>query len=267
MPSARSNAVDEPQQNAISRVADALRAGASAVAFTGAGISTESGIPDFRSPGGVWSRYQPVLYPDFLADHDARVRYWKMKHELWGAYAGVEPNAGHLALARLEAAGRLTAVLTQNIDGLHQAAGSGRVIELHGTDRFVACVACGHRTEAGPVHERVDAGEAVPQCDQCGGWLKPATISFGQQLDEAVLAEAFERASEATAMLAIGSSLVVEPAASLPVQAKRSGAFLAIINRDQTPLDSIADVVIREPIGQVLPAIADAVLASRNGIR
>ena len=252
--------MNDEQQAAVARVADALRRASDAVAFTGAGISTESGIPDFRSPGGVWSRYQPVYYQDFMTDHDARVRYWKMKHEAFGAYAEVQPNAGHEALVRLQRADRLVAVITQNIDGLHQAAGSRRVIELHGTDREVACVMCGKRYEAGPIHARVDAGDEVPQCEACDGWLKPATISFGQQLEGEVLIDASGLSGKADVFLAIGSSLVVEPAASLPVHAKRSGAFLAIINRDDTPLDQLADVVIQAPIGEVLPAIADGAL-------
>jgi len=249
--------MNDRQQADVAKIAEALRNARGAVAFTGAGISTESGIPDFRSPGGVWSRYQPVMFQDFLADHDARVRYWRMKHEAYGAYATVRPNAGHDALARLEAAGRLVGVITQNIDGLHQAAGSRTVHELHGTDRHVACVACGKRFDAEPVHARVEAGEAVPECDGCGGWLKPATISFGQQLDPDVLSETIRLSREADVFLAIGSSLVVEPAASLPVHAKQAGAMLVIINRDTTPLDDIADVVIHAAISVVLPVIDD----------
>ncbi len=250
----------DTQSDGLTRIGAALRESRRGVAFTGAGISTESGIPDFRSPGGVWSRYQPVLYPDFLADPAARERYWRMKHEAWGAYAGVGPNAGHEALVRLEQADRLVGVITQNIDALHQQAGSRHVVELHGTDRAVACVQCGQRYEAGPVHERVEQGESVPQCDACGGWLKPATISFGQNLDPEVLDEAVRLAGQADVFLAIGSSLVVQPAASLPVQAKQAGAFLVILNGTETPLDTVADVVIHAPIGETLTHLADAVL-------
>ena len=246
----------------LARIGAALRECRRGVAFTGAGISTESGIPDFRSPGGVWSRYQPVLYPDFLAHHAARERYWRMKHEAWQAYAGAGPNAGHEALVRLEQADRLVGVITQNIDALHQQAGSRHVVELHGTDRAVACVQCGQRYEAGPIHERVEQGESVPQCDACGGWLKPATISFGQNLDPQVLDEAVRLAGQADVFLAIGSSLVVQPAASLPVQAKQAGAFLAIVNGTETPLDTVADAVIHAPIGETLTHLADAVLTA-----
>lgn len=251
----------DTQAEGLARIGVALRESRHGVAFTGAGISTESGIPDFRSPGGVWSRYQPVLYPDFLAHHEARERYWRMKHEAWQAYAGAGPNAGHEALVRLEQADRLVGVITQNIDALHQQAGSRHVVELHGTDRAVACVQCGQRYEAGPIHDRVEQGETVPQCDACGGWLKPATISFGQNLDPDVLDEAVRLAGQADVFLAIGSSLVVHPAASLPVQAKEAGAFLAILNGTETPLDTVADVVIHAPIGETLTRLADAALA------
>ena len=225
------------------------------VAFTGAGISTESGVADFRSPGGVWSKYQPVMFQDFLASAEARRQYWRMKKEGYWEMRRARPNAGHRALARLEAAGKLVAVITQNIDGLHQDAGSRRVVELHGTSRSVVCLQCAARFDPDAIQAQLESGEEIPLCDRCGGPVKPATVSFGQVLPEEVLSEAFQLATSADLMLAIGSSLVVEPAASLPLQAKRNGARLVILNKTETPLDPIADVVLCEPIGESLAAV------------
>jgi NAD-dependent deacetylase len=246
----------------IRQIAAKLAGADSAVAFTGAGISTESGIADFRSPQGVWSRHTPVYFDEFLASHEARVRHWKMKKEAYPEFVAAKPNAGHRALAELEQAGRLVGVITQNIDGLHQDAGSRNVLELHGTGRFVECLTCHKRWRSEEIFARYADREDVPVCDECGGWLKPATVSFGQQLPQDVLAESQRLSMEADVFLAIGSSLVVEPAASMPVYAKRSGAFLAIINRDETPLDGIADVIIRDPIGQTLSGLIENVLSN-----
>ena len=238
-----------------SRVARYLTESERALAFTGAGISTESGIPDFRSPGGIWTRYKPVMFQDFLAREDARRQYWLMKKEGYHELKGAKPNAGHLALARLEAAQKLVAVITQNIDGLHQDAGSRRVLELHGTSRHCVCLACETRYDPAVIQQRLEAGVEIPLCDGCGGLIKSATISFGQALPADVLTEAFDLCMRTDLILAIGSSLVVEPAASLPLQAKQNGARLVIINRTETPLDSRADVVLREPIGASLAEI------------
>jgi len=241
--------------NNIAKVVRYFSESKRALAFTGAGISTESGIPDFRSPGGVWTRYQPVLFQEFLASEEARRRYWQMRREGYYEMKNAKPNEGHLALARLEAAGRIIAVITQNIDGLHQDAGSRRILELHGTSRYCICLKCGERFGTDDIQERLESGLEVPLCDKCGGFIKSATISFGQALPVDVLTEAFDLCMATDMMLAIGSSLVVEPAASLPLQAKQSGARLVIINRDETPLDSMADVVIRSPIGLSLMEI------------
>jgi NAD-dependent deacetylase len=241
----------------LKAMADELGSARTAVAFTGAGISTESGISDFRSPGGVWSRHRPVYFNEFLASHDARVLHWQMKKEAWPEFAAARPNVGHRVLAGLERAGRLVAVITQNIDGLHTEAGNERVLELHGTGRFVECLDCHKRWPAGEIFDRYAGDESVPTCDECEGWLKPATVSFGQALPEAVLEEASQLAMEADVFLAIGSSLVVEPAASLPAIAAHQGASLFIINRDETPLDQLARAVIRKPIGRTLAAIAE----------
>jgi NAD-dependent deacetylase len=226
------------------------------VAFSGAGMSTASGIPDFRSPGGVWTRHQPVMYQDFLASEDARRRYWVARKEMYADFQKARPNAAHLALARLEERGKLEAVVTQNIDGLHQDAGSRRVVELHGTNRRILCVACRLEHDPVRVYAGIDAGRDVPLCDDCGGPLKPATISFGQNLDPDVLDEAFALARAADLMLVLGSSLVVQPAAALPVAAAEAGAHVVIVNRDETPLDGLAAVVIHGPLEEVVPALA-----------
>jgi NAD-dependent protein deacetylase/lipoamidase len=227
-----------------------------AVVLTGAGISTDSGIPDFRSPGGVWSRYPTIMFDHFLASEDARYEYWRQKSELFAQYGDAEPNVGHRVLAQWEAAGRIPGVVTQNIDGLHQLAGSRRVLELHGTAREARCLDCEARFEIEPFVRQFLAGDRVPCCPECGGRLKHATISFGQILPADVLMEASRWAREAELFFAIGSSLVVTPAADLPLVAKEHGARLVIVNREPTPLDGLADAVIPGEIGAVLSAIA-----------
>jgi len=240
----------------ISKVAERLAEARRAVAFTGAGMSTESGISDFRSPGGVWSRYQPVYYDEFLASDEARVRYWRAKKEMYPEFASARPNMGHQVLAKLEQADRIVGVITQNIDGLHHDAGSKRVLELHGNARNVHCISCDKRWASEEIFQQYKDREEVPVCDRCGGWLKPEVVSFGENLPADVLQEAYEISAESDVFLAMGSSLVVEPAASLPANAKQMGSFLVIINRDPTPLDNYADAVIRTPIGETLEAVA-----------
>ena len=237
------------------QVAEWLRESQRVVVFTGAGISTESGIPDFRSPGGVWARNKPVYYDEFLASEQSRQEYWRQKSEAHIDFAGSVPNAGHRVLASWEQNGTLQGVITQNIDGLHQDAGSRRVLELHGTARFVDCLSCAHRYEVEQMVERFQATGTPPTCNHCGGITKHATISFGQQLQPQVIDEATGLARSADVMLAIGSSLVVEPAASLPRIAQAAGARLVILNRDETPLDHLADRVIRKSIGASLQEI------------
>jgi len=244
---------------AITRLAGWLRETQRGVAFTGAGISTESGIPDFRSPGGVWSRHQPVLFQDFLADADARRRYWQIRRESVPGFLAAEPNAGHLALAKLEEQGRLIAVVTQNIDELHQRAGSRRVLEVHGTAMKVKCLSCDKRWSAEEIHARLEAGEDAPTCDACGGLLKSMTVSFGQELPADVWQEAMQLSRQCDLFLALGSSLVVYPAAQLPETAKRSGARLVIINRDPTPMDEVADLVINASIGETMDKVMDVI--------
>ena len=225
------------------------------VAFTGAGVSTASGIPDFRSPGGIWDRYRPVPIQEFLASEDARRRYWRYKRETYTDFAGAKPNAAHTWLARMEAEGRLLGVITQNIDGLHQDAGSRRVIELHGTNRRVDCLDCRRRYPAAEVQDRLNRGCEVPVCDGCGGPLKAATISFGQSLDPRVLSEAFDLARTADLLLVLGSSLVVYPAAAIPEAAASAGVPILIVNREPTPLDGLASAVVLGAVEEVLPGL------------
>lgn len=225
------------------------------IAFTGAGISTESGVPDFRSPGGIWSKVQPVEFQDFLSSSTARHEYWRQKGALFEVFARAQPNDGHHVLANWESAGLLQAVITQNIDGLHQLAGSQRVLELHGTARAIVCLACDARFEPGPLIREFLETDIVPDCAHCGGWLKSATVSFGQNLPERVLVESVDLSRGSDLFLAIGSSLVVEPAASLPRIAKKAGARLVIINREVTDQDASADLILRDSIGTVLEGI------------
>lgn len=226
------------------------------VIFTGAGVSTESGIPDFRSPGGVWSKYRTVYYDEFMASAEARHNYWRQKAEAHRDFADAQPNDGHRVIAEWEKAGRIVGVITQNIDGLHQLAGNKHVLELHGSARQILCQDCGARYDAGPMVEEFLATDLVPACRQCStGRLKHATISFGQALPHEVLDQAVQWCRDADLMFAIGSSLVVSPAADLPRIAKQSGSRLVIINRDETPLDSIADEVVHASIGKTLMAI------------
>jgi NAD-dependent protein deacetylase/lipoamidase len=239
----------------LSHVAEWLSAARRAVVLTGAGISTESGIPDFRSPGGVWSKYRTVFFEEFLSSADGRYEYWRQKCEMHRDFASAQPNAGHTILAAWEVAGRIRGVITQNIDGLHQLAGSRRVLELHGTARQAACLDCSARYDIEPLVVQFLAEDRVPECPQCSGRLKHATISFGQMLPHDVLMEATRWSREADLLLAIGSSLVVTPASDLPRMAKERGARLVIINREPTPLDGIADATLRGSIGELLAAI------------
>lgn len=241
----------------VELVAEFLWEAERAVAFTGAGISTESGIPDFRSPGGVWATSQPVYFNEFLASEDARCEYWRQKSITHHEFMQATPNVGHRTLARWESAGHLLAVVTQNIDGLHQIAGSQRVLELHGNARYVSCLDCGARDDADPWVRKFLASGQPPVCPHCGGLLKHATVSFGQMLPAAVLQECIQLSKQADLFLAMGSSLVVEPAASLPRVAKQRGCRLVIINRDPTPQDDLADIVIHDTIGPTLQAIDD----------
>ncbi|MBM4004151.1 MAG: NAD-dependent protein deacylase [Planctomycetes bacterium] len=247
--------ISEEQERACRQVAEMLRRAKSAVAFTGAGISTESGIPDFRSPNGIWANSTPVLYQEFLASSEARFEYWRQKSVAAYDFLNCQPNAGHRLLAQWESNGRLRGVITQNIDELHQRSGSQSVLELHGTALKVLCLNCQRTWEAEPWNARFRDEGKVPDCPDCGGMLKHATVSFGQQLPPEVLMTARQWSRQADVFLAAGSSLVVEPAASLPRVAQENGSSLIIVNRDPTPLDDQATLVIRGSIGEVFACV------------
>ncbi|MBI2998530.1 MAG: Sir2 family NAD-dependent protein deacetylase [Deltaproteobacteria bacterium] len=236
----------------LNEFADRVRGCREIVFFTGAGISTESGVPDFRSPGGIWTRYQPVYFEEFLRSEEARVRYWKMKKETIELYKNVKPNIGHHAIKAFEERGQLLGLITQNVDGLHRLAGVSeeKMVELHGTDRKVVCLGCEKEFDAQAIYNKISRDPTPPLCDRCGGFLKPATISFGQPMPVVAMRRAQELSQAAEIFIVVGSSLQVQPAASFPVMAKQGGAMLAIINRDPTPLDSIADFNHRGAIGE-----------------
>jgi NAD-dependent deacetylase len=230
------------------------------VPFTGAGISTECGIPDFRSPGGIWSRMPPIDFSDFIASQQARDESWRRRFAMEEQFGGAAPGRGHRALASLYASGKSPGVVTQNIDNLHQASGiaSEHVVELHGNTTYATCLDCAARYELPWVKQRfVAADERAPACTACGGFIKTATVSFGQAMPQDEMRKAEQMTLRADLFIAIGSSLVVWPAAGFPVLAKRNGARLVIINRDETEFDDIADLVVRHDIGAVLaPFIA-----------
>ena len=234
-----------------------LDAAARVVVFSGAGISTESGIPDFRSPGGVWSRMKPIYFQEFVASETARVEAWRRKFESDGVMRGAVPNRGHRAVAALVGAGKVSHVVTQNIDGLHQASGIAehQVIELHGNAMYAHCLDCARRYEIEDLRGAFEASLKAPRCDDCGGVVKTATVSFGQSMPPAAMIRAEEAILGCDLCLVVGSSLVVYPAAGFPELAKRRGAGLVILNREATEMDGIADLVLHREIGEVLGAV------------
>lgn len=227
------------------------------VIFTGAGVSTESGIPDFRSPGGLWTRMAPIDFQDFVNSADIRAEAWRRKFEIDKTIKQAEPNKGHMAIAKLVDMGKASHVITQNIDNLHQASGipPERIIELHGNGTYAKCLDCGERHELFWVREKFEASGAAPDCRSCGGIVKSATISFGQAMPEEEMNRAHEATLGCDLFIAIGSSLQVYPAAGFPILAKRNGAMLAILNREPTELDQIADLVIHDEIGPTLAPV------------
>jgi NAD-dependent protein deacetylase/lipoamidase len=243
----------------VQRAAELLAAARSGLALTGAGVSAESGIPTFRGDGGLWTKYDPVKVASieyFMADPSA---YWTASRERGRVALAARPNPGHLALAALEAAGHLVAVVTQNTDGLHQDAGTRRVIELHGSGRTVQCLDCGNREPRAAVQARLDSA-MPPRCAICGGkFLKPTVVLFGEAMPQAAVRDAFGLARAADVILIVGSSLAVYPAADIPVVALRSGARSIIVNAEPTPLDLLADVVIHGRSGDVLPEIVQLI--------
>ncbi len=244
------------QEAAILELRDLIDSASRVVFFTGAGISTESGIPDFRSPGGIWTKNQPIMFEEFMASEEMRREAWRRKLRLDETFTTVQPNRGHRAVAKLIAAEKASAVITQNIDNLHQNSGvpHDRVIELHGNTTYAVCLRCARRHELAPILEAFAKDETLPLCEGCGGIVKTATISFGQAMPEEPMRRAEEETLACDLFIAIGSSLVVYPAAGFPMVAKRHGAKLVILNREPTELDSAADLVLNMEIGPTLGA-------------
>ena len=242
------------------RLKQVIEAAVSVTAFTGAGISTECGIPDFRSPGGFWSKNKPIDYRDFVSDPTARRESWSRFLKLRGQHLDVQPGRGHKALQQLHEDGKMPHLITQNIDNLHQASGlpPEAIIELHGNGTYAKCLQCGARHELDWCADEFTATGECPLCPGCGGLVKSATISFGQAMPEEQMRLAEAASLSCDVFLAIGSSLAVQPAASFPVIAAQNGARLVIINREETPFDEFADLVVREDIGSVLHTVTMA---------
>ena len=243
----------------IVKIADRIKAGGKNIIFTGAGISTESGIPDYRSQGGIWDRFRPVYFDEFMSSEESRKEYWRRWVELYKGLLQAEPNPAHMAVAQLCDAGLLAAVITQNIDGLHQASGvpGEKIIELHGNTRRIRCMHCRKLTPTDEVWNRLAEGDSAPECS-CGGYLKPDTISFGQSMPVAEVTRATDLSRTCDFFMVVGSTLLVRPAADMPFYAKNNGAWLAIVNLSETPCDNICDVLVQKEAGQVLPAILDS---------
>ena len=242
-------------ETAIRKLRDLVEGAGTVVPFTGAGISTECGIPDFRSPGGLWTKNRPIPFDEFLASQEMRNEAWRRRFAMDGHFSAAVPGRGHLALASFYRTGKAPAVITQNIDNLHQSSGisAEHVIELHGNNSYALCLDCAKRFELSWVRQQfTDANERAPDCPDCGGHIKTATISFGQAMPEREMRRAEQLTLDCDLFLAVGSSLVVWPAAGFPLLAKRNGARLVIINREATEFDEIADLVVREDIGTVL---------------
>jgi NAD-dependent deacetylase len=246
-------------ETGIARLRELIDAAQVIVPFTGAGISTECGIPDFRSPGGIWTKNRPIPFDEFLSSQEMRNEAWRRRFAMEEHFSKARPGRGHLALASLYRAGKAPGVVTQNIDNLHQSSGisSDDVVELHGNNTYAVCLSCAKRYELPWVKDRFNASGQAPDCSDCGGHIKSATVSFGQAMPEAAMRRAEAMTLSCDLFLAIGSSLVVWPAAGFPLMAKRNGARLVILNREATEFDEIADLVVRDDIGQVLsPFIA-----------
>ncbi|MEM0905775.1 MAG: Sir2 family NAD-dependent protein deacetylase [Pseudomonadota bacterium] len=241
----------EPQA-AAAVLADALKKASRTVVLTGAGLSTESGIPDFRSPGGIWSRMEPIEYDDFLSDEDARLEDWRRRFEMSALFTAAEPNAAHRAIASFAERGIVDLVVTQNIDGLHERAGtpSEKLVEIHGTTSHARCLTCGARAEIADAQQQIEETGTSPICNICGGLLKTAIISFGEPMPEAEFIRAQEAAATCDLFIAAGTSLVVYPVAFLPQFAQQSGARVMIASQAATEQDDLAEVIIRSPIAE-----------------
>jgi NAD-dependent deacetylase len=250
-------------EEGIARLAALIADAEHLVAFTGAGISTESGIPDFRSPGGIWNRYKPIDYQTFLTSDEGKREYWRRGRNTYAVIRAAQPNPAHLALVELERRGKLDLLITQNIDGLHTTAGSSpeKTIELHGTAHRVYCMNCGATESRDSIAARLDAGEAIPACRVCGGVLRAATVAFGEPLPQEPWRRAVAAARRSDLFLVIGSSLVVNPAAQLPQVAVAAGAYLAILNQTPTPLDGLAHLLLRGTAGEIMARVMPEVRA------
>jgi NAD-dependent deacetylase len=240
----------------VEKLAEMIKKSSRTVYLTGAGFSTESGISDYRSKGGIWDQFKPVTIDEFMSSRDARIRYWQYKSEFFRQMENAVPNSGHLVLSRMYHNGMLECVITQNIDGLHQAGGmpDDAVIELHGTNLRARCMSCSKTFPIKEIQLMIDDGDPAPECS-CGGFIKPDTISFGQALRKEILEKAYIHSSNADLFIAAGSTLIVHPAASLPSAAAENGAFTAVINLSDTPYDSRCDLLIRDTISSVMAEV------------
>ncbi|MBM3520280.1 MAG: NAD-dependent deacetylase [Alphaproteobacteria bacterium] len=243
----------------IDELAELVQKARAGVVFTGAGISTECGIPDFRSPGGFWTRFQPISYDDFRASEETRREAWRRFFMIQAEIARARPGPSHLAVAELARRGHVASIITQNIDGLHAEAGIARerIIELHGNGTYARCLDCGERHELDWVRSAIDRDDRPPPCQSCGGLLKSATISFGQAMPDQAMADARAATLNADLFIAIGSSLQVFPAAGFPVLASRNRTPLVILNREETGLDGLAQLVLRGECGEILSALIE----------
>ena len=246
-----------PSADRIAAFRGLLQTSRHVVFFTGAGISTESGIPDFRSPGGVWSTMKPIYFQEFIASADMRREAWRRRFSNQDGWVGAQPNAGHLAVARLIGIGKASCVITQNVDNLHQASGvpNDKVIELHGNSTYATCLSCSTRYELAEIEREFAVAGDVGPCSTCGGIIKSATISFGQQMPAGPMRRALEEALKCDLFIVLGSSLSVFPAAELPLRARQAGATLVIVNRDPTEMDDAADLVIHAGIGEMMVSV------------
>jgi NAD-dependent deacetylase len=251
----------------IRRGVELIQASNKILVFVGAGLSTESGIPDFRSPGGVWDKYDPsdFYFQRIVSSESAREKYWQMSTEFWDTMKDAVPSRGHFAILKLEAMGKLNGIVTQNIDNLHHKTGNApeNIVEIHGNAFTVSCLSCGRQYDRGLIQERLRSGVKVPYCDDCSGILKPDTVSFGQSMPEDKMTKAYRLAEECDLCIVLGSSLVVYPAAYIPIHAVEKGAKLMIINREETGLDSKAALVVHDSIGKAFGEMVDMV--SRAG--
>ena len=249
----------------ISLVARQIANGGKNIIFTGAGISTESGIPDFRSKGGIWDKYRPVYFDEFMSSREARIGYWERKIAFYPDLINAKPNPAHMSVAELHEMGLLEAVITQNVDGLHQESGvpGEKVIELHGNTRRARCMSCLKIVSIHDVHKRIEEGDPAPECE-CGGYLKSDTISFGQAMPVDEVEKATRLSRNSDFFMVVGSTLLVHPAAAMPGYARETDSFLVIVNLSETPYDDVCDVLIKEKAGEVLPMIVNQVKQLRG---